>query len=134
MPTPSQPRGGQPPITQNAADPKAVRKAERLERIKAERWERALRTVMGTAEGRIVMGELIRRCGVFESSWTRDSAIHFNEGRRSIGLMVMAELQRNDEEQYQLMEREGWLWNKQFNEMVEATHTERARTSEGDNS
>lgn len=131
MPTPI-PERKQSPVTRNAADPKAVRDADRLERLRQERFDRALCAVMNSPDGRIVMAELIKRCGVFESSWTRDSAIHFNEGRRSVGLMLMAELQRTGEETYQQMEREGWLWNKQFNEQVEATQTKRAAAREGE--
>ncbi len=132
MPTPPLPERTQKPVTRNAADPKGVRDAGRLERLRQERFDRALVAVMNAPDGRIVMAELIKRCGVFELSWTRDSAIHFNEGRRSVGLMLMAELQRTGEETYQQMEREGWLWNKQFNEQVEATQTKRAAEREGD--
>lgn len=118
------------PVTRNASDPRDVRDGARLEKLREERWKRALAAVFATPEGRIVFSELITRCGIFKSSWTRDATIHFNEGVRSVGLMIRGELVDTSEELYLTMEREGWLWNRQFNEMVESTHKARTQDRE----
>lgn len=126
MPTPQQ------GVTKNAADPKGVRDASRLEKLREERFDNALASVMSTPAGRIVMGELLKRTGLFASGIARDVTVHHLAAQREFGLMLMGELQRVSEEHYQQMEREGWLWNKQFNDMVEATHTRRATEREDD--
>ena len=69
--------------------------------------ERRLRAIMSTADGREWMWNHLAVCGVFQSTYatdTHDTA--FNEGRRSIGLRLMADLQDNVFKQYQAMEME----------------------------
>ena len=94
------------PYQRNAADPQQVRFAERKERQKAQRYANGLRAVMSSPEGRLVMGELLERSGLWRTSWDPSARIHFNEGRRNFGLELLADIQNVDEEAYLLMERE----------------------------
>lgn len=126
MPTP-------PAVTRNAADPKAVRTAERLEQQRAERFERALLAVMRTGEGRIVMGELIRSAGVNKSVLARDVTIHHLAAVQNFGLEWSAKLWAIDDGlSFQLMEREHRQWVKAFEASVRSATHPRALTMEQD--
>ncbi len=94
------------PYVRNAADPKQVRFADRKERDRAARFSDGLRAVLATREGRLVLGELLERSGLWRTSWDPSARIHFNEGRRYFGLELLADVQNADEEAYLLMERE----------------------------
>lgn len=62
---------------------------------------------MKTPDGREWMWDLLASCGVFSQSYagdTHDTA--FNEGRRSVGLAVFADLREHTFKQYQQMEHE----------------------------
>jgi hypothetical protein len=105
MANPNAPRGA---AVRNAADPRQVRFAERL-------------------EGRVVMATLIRRAGVYKSIWHPSSEIHYNAGRQDYGHELMADLVRlSGEETYQLMEREEWAWTKHQQATIDAAHTARS--------
>lgn len=99
-------------LTGNAADPAQVRYAARKERQRAERFSRAMKVVLSSAEGRLVIGELLERSGLWRTSWDPSAKIHFNEGRRNFGLELLAEVQTTDEEAYLLMERERRAWHR----------------------
>lgn len=99
-------------LTGNAADPAQVRFAARKERQRTERFTSAMKAVLGTAEGRLVVGELLERSGLWRTSWDPSAKIHFNEGRRNFGLELLAEVQTIDEEAYVLMERERRAWRR----------------------
>src|SRR5262245_11612937 len=131
MPTPHNlPPPEKPNVTGNASDPRKVRDAERLEKLRAERFTNALAKVMATIDGRIVLAELLDRARVFERGWARDASIHYNAGRQDVGHELMASMVDVDEDLFQMMQREGSLWRRQFNEMVAAAHTRRATESE----
>lgn len=119
-------------LVHNAADPKQVRLAERIERARDERFTSAMQRVMNTVEGRIVFAGLIRRAGVYRSIWTRDAAIHYNAGRQDYGHELMADLVRLDERLYQQMERDEWEWMRRQNATIDAAHTRRAGEQEQD--
>lgn len=120
MPTPN-------PYVKNAADPRQVKLADRMEKARVERFTQALASVMNTVEGRIVLAQLVRRAGVYRSIWSRDSTIHYNAGRQDYGHELMADLVGLDERLYQTMEREEWEWLKRQQSTVDAAHTQRAR-------
>jgi hypothetical protein len=75
---------------------------ERLELNDAD-----LRAVMGTAHGRRLVWRLLVQAGLYSSSYAADAlATAFNEGRRSVGLALMAEAQRVTTDLYVAMVRE----------------------------
>ena len=87
----------------NAADVQAVAERKR----KADRSETkrlaALRTVMGTKEGRRYVWWLLDQCGVFRTSFTGNSTTFFNEGQRNVGLILMGDVNAACPEQYLVM-------------------------------
>ncbi len=77
----------------NAADPEAVtrktRAAQRAERTRIT----ALAAVTATPEGRRLLRWLIDATGLLQPSFTGDAAhAFFAEGKRSIGLMLVKEI------------------------------------------
>jgi L-amino acid N-acyltransferase YncA len=93
-------------LVKNAADPKQVQYAQRKEKQRGERVNHALRAVMATPAGRVVMWELLTRAGIFRSVWEASAKIHYNAGRQDYGHELLATLIDVDEAAYQLMERE----------------------------
>ncbi len=67
-----------------------------------ERWMGIVRRVMKRDEGRELVYVLLERCKVFGSSMTTGEVVGmaFNEGRRSIGLQLMAEVLESAPESY----------------------------------
>jgi len=48
------------------------------------------RHVFGTEDGRVVLSDLLERCGVMTSSFRRDDKeTFFNEGMRNVALMIL---------------------------------------------
>lgn len=119
-------------LVRNAADPKQVRFAERMERRELERYQQALSTVMNTTEGRVVLCALVRRAGVYRSVWSPSAEIHYKAGRQDYGHELMADLVTVNETAYQQMEREEWAWRKAQERSIDASHTART-TSEDEN-
>jgi hypothetical protein len=76
-------------------DPDAVASEERLAAAGRQRDLADLRAVLGMAEGRRWLWRVLERGGAFQTSYDPDSPLRmaFAEGRRSIGLWLLAELQ-----------------------------------------
>ena len=76
-------------------------KATRLQRHDDVRW------LMGDARGRRFTWDLLAKAGVFRSSMGPSAELTaFNEGRRDLGLAVLADLMRLCPEQYGRMQAE----------------------------
>ncbi len=64
----------------------------------------AFRSVMATTEGRQWVWWLLDRCGVFHTSFSADIPTSFyKEGSRSVGLMVIADINALCPEQFSTM-------------------------------
>ena len=96
----------------NAADEKQVKKASEKDKRKSERESADFKWVLSTRQGRRVVLKYLEECGVFKlsaehsGSWT-----YFNEGKRNIGLKLMADITASDPEAYLLMLKEKELEN-----------------------
>jgi hypothetical protein len=92
----------------NAGDPSQVK--ERTQKIKdAEKLEGAdLLAVLSTSEGKRLLWRLMTFCHIFESSYHPSSQIYFNEGVRSVGLKILADIQAADPEKFLQMMRENY--------------------------
>lgn len=94
------------PAVINAADPRQVRTAERLERRRLARFGDSLRAVLATPAGRAVLWGLLERAGVYRSVWDPSAKIHYNAGRQDFGHELLATICAADEAAYMLMESE----------------------------
>lgn len=64
-------------------------------------------TIMSTSSGRNVMNRILRSTGVDTTTFDRDERIHvYNEGRRSIGIELRAELMNAAPGEYMMMIKE----------------------------
>lgn len=85
----------------NAADAEQVAKREKKKRLRELKREAGLKKLMETGDGRAWMWDLLSSCGVFHSSFASDGLVMaFNEGRRDIGLRLVAEINRMVPELY----------------------------------
>ena len=91
----------------NAGDPAAV--GER--RVSAQQKERdiaaGLGEVVSTKQGRAFLRWLLGECGVYRTSFTGNSTTFFNEGKRDIGLQVLARVTGAHPDAYLAMLKEG---------------------------
>ena len=79
----------------NAADPKQVKAAGQLERRKAETLHNALRTVLSTYEGRLVLWEIIGRAGTREGIFDHSGSVtYFKAGRQNFGFELLGLFER----------------------------------------
>lgn len=111
-------------VVQNAADPRQVRHAERLEKRRERRWEDSLRAVMASPQGRAFVWALIRRAGVYESPFDTHGGIQsLKIGRADVGREVMGEVLKLTPDEYLVMEAEARKIDVLEARAVEAAHT-----------
>jgi hypothetical protein len=91
---------------QNSDDKSQVIQAGKDEKLARIRELEDLVAVMETEAGRRLVWRLLSRAGVFTSSFTGNSATFFNEGKRDMGLFILAEIMEACDEQYFIMTRE----------------------------
>lgn len=98
---------GRGAMVRNAADPNQVKHAARKERRREEEFRAALRAVMATPAGRLVMWSLLESAGIYRSVWDMSgSRTYYNAGRQDYGHELLAKLLEADPELYLAMERE----------------------------
>jgi hypothetical protein len=92
----------------NAADPRQIRKAGQKERLAKQGELNDLRTVLETRPGRRFVWRQLQRAGVFRTSYEQGvpDRTAFNEGRRSNGLQLLADIHELDSSFYVLMQKE----------------------------
>lgn len=90
----------------NAGDAsKVVARTKKLARGDEMR-RNGLRQIMSTPEGRAWMWALLGECRIFQTCFTGNSTTFFNEGKRDVGLPIMAEITEHFADEYLLMAKE----------------------------
>lgn len=83
---------------------------EEAQRLRDEQRRRQqvedFKWLMAHKQGRRLMWRLLSMAGVFRTSMTGNSSTFFNEGRRDIGLQLMAEINDHSLDAYVLMLKE----------------------------
>lgn len=74
--------------------------------LREERRQAVVEYIMSHPQGRQFIWELLGDCGIYRSSWHPSELIHFNEGRRDVGLKVLSEIMRRCPIHYLDMQRE----------------------------
>jgi hypothetical protein len=62
--------------------------------------------LMSDPRGRRIIRGLLARSGIYRTSFAGDSAIYFNEGRRSIGLNILSDIEKFTPQNYIVMLQE----------------------------
>lgn len=88
------------------ADPADVAEMARRQKDEAKKAAEDFLAIMDSPPGRRYIWRLLGQAGVFHSSFTGNSETFFREGKRAIGLWVMADIDRLCPEKYALMVRE----------------------------
>lgn len=80
---------------------------KKQQEIKNRREQIRYRNVMGKPEARAWVWQLLADCGVYKQTFNTDPGVTaFNEGRRSVGLQILAGLHDHCHDLYQMMETE----------------------------
>jgi hypothetical protein len=90
---------------------KGARQNARMKRLEVdvlEVFEASYGAVLRTEAGRHVIHELMVECGVFVEDGAEGERVHYNRGRRAIGLRILATLNGTFQKEFVLMQREAW--------------------------
>lgn len=90
----------------NLADETQVNNQANKEKLKRSNELAEMRSVLNTQAGRNLIWRYLDLCGVFKSSMSQSSQIYFNEGRRDVGLKLLADITEANEESLIQMMRE----------------------------
>ena len=72
-----------------------------LDKVRREELAKAFREVLITAEGKRVLYWLLEQCGIYHGGFTGDNALaQYRDGRRAIGLELLAQLDALDPRLY----------------------------------
>lgn len=95
-------------MARNAANPQAVRDAERMEQAKASQFDGDLRWVMSDPRGRRFIHQLMESCHVFDETVFNGhgGVMSLNEGQRTVGTNLYRRTRRVCPELYLLMDKE----------------------------
>jgi len=84
------------PYVKDSSNRDQVRDAQRKVRFKREDELNDIRDLLTLPSGQRFLWRYLEVCGVFRSSWSPSAEIHFNEGRRDIGLRILADITEAD--------------------------------------
>ena len=87
-------------LVKNVGDPEQVKAGAEKEKLGRERDLADFMHVMESAQGRRVVYRYLGICGLYRTSFTGNNTTFFNEGRRDIGLQLMADVQDSSPELY----------------------------------
>jgi hypothetical protein len=93
-------------MTTNATDPKQLEKARLNEALKDKQFFRDLFWLLDQPAGRRVLWWILDISGIYRSSFTGNSTTFFNEGRREVGLTLLAKISETKPEALILMMQE----------------------------
>lgn len=90
----------------NASDSQQVKNAKRSEESKRNQELNDVEFVLSTPQGRRFLWRLLGVCHVFKTSFTGNSTTFFNEGKRDIGLRLLADINEASPNSYLKMMQE----------------------------
>lgn len=94
-------------MVKNAADEEQVKTAERQERYDRKKELADMRLILETDHGRRFVWRYLEACHVFGSVFNNSGSVtYFNEGRRDVGLKLMADVTEANDEALIVMMRE----------------------------
>jgi hypothetical protein len=90
----------------NAADPATVKKREKTEKFLRDQEIADVKFLLSTQQGRRYIWKHMSNAGIYNTSFTGNSTTFFNEGKRDIGLKMLAEVMEASPESYVQMMKE----------------------------
>lgn len=107
----------------NAADPRQVARAKKVEKERREIELEDLRAVLATDEGRRFIWRMISHCQVFGSVWSPNERIHYNAGVQDVGHWLLAEVSEADEIKILEMMQENFAAERLQRQQTDAERT-----------
>lgn len=93
-------------MVQNAANPEEIKKRSKQDKLNDTQEKLDLEWILSTPQGRRFIWKFLTTAGIFQSSFTGNSTTFFNEGKRDIGLKLLAEVTEANPDAYTLMMKE----------------------------
>lgn len=90
----------------NAADPGAIKKKEKINKTKRFLEAEEIKSILSTKLGRRFIWRHMSDAGIFTSCFTGNSATFFNEGKRDVGLKILAEVMEYSPDSFVTMMKE----------------------------
>lgn len=90
----------------DASDPKKVKAARKKEKFIDKTYLNDMKYILSLKQGRRLIWKYMENAGIFRTSFTGNSTTFFNEGRRDIGLQILADVMAADPDKYILMSKE----------------------------
>lgn len=91
------------------SDPKKVGRKGLMDRIKDRQAKEDALFVLSSIQGRRFYWKLMKRCGIFQTSFTGNNTTFFNEGMRNVGLELLKDVNELSPEAYLKMIQESKL-------------------------
>lgn len=98
-------------LVKNTSDENEIREAKIRAKLQQDQFDNSLKAILATNEGQTVLWKILSDCRLFQSSFTGSSETFFLEGKRSVGLMLLADIMRIDPEAFIKMQKA----KKEFN-------------------
>lgn len=89
----------------NTSNEQEVRQAEQAAKVSQESFDSQLKYVLSSDQGKAVIWKILGDCRIFQTSFTGSSETFFLEGKRSIGLNILADIMRVDPESFVKMQQ-----------------------------
>lgn len=91
----------------NASDSSKVESAKQKEKLRRDREIADLKAILESAPGRRVLWRILEKCGIYKQSAVQSGSwTYFNEGQRSVGNQLLAEIIQTNPEFYLQMIKE----------------------------
>lgn len=100
-------------VSPDDADHESVEEARKRERLERENQLQDLAMLLQAPAGRRVVWRILSQCGIYSDGWDPSARIHFNAGKRNVGLWLLDEVMAANDEAYLLMQREAKQKEKQ---------------------
>lgn len=115
----------------NAGDRQQIKRAERVERERLNRFYAALRKTLQLPDARLVFEQLIADSGVGRDVFNAHGSINtFNQGRQAFGIELEAMLKVADLDAYVCMRTEAWERQRLLDTANDAAQTARAEDTD----
>lgn len=95
------------PLVKNASDPQQLKEAQAKKNLRDREEVTDLKFVLSHPQGQRLLWRILGKCGIFTASQHFDPhVVYFNEGKRNLGLEILADINRADQNAIiQMMQR-----------------------------
>lgn len=94
---------------QGTSDEVAVAEAMRRDELRFERDKAELQALLKRKDMRYLVWRILEQCGVYQTNYRIDPSVHFQEGRRSIGIWLLEQVLQAEPNSYTLIRNEAVL-------------------------